>query len=131
MGGLSARILQLRKEAGLTQTELGEKFGVVKSAISHYERGKSIPSDRIKKEMCRFFGVSMDYLLGLSDDRTLSGEEASNLSGMDPAIQEAIQYMEGLSDEAKASALRYLQAIKTLDEMKGSSGEAVIFEKNA
>lgn len=68
----------------------------------------------------------MDYLLGLTDDRT---PPDADTFPADPKIQEAIEYLSGLSDEAKASALRYLQAIKTLDEVKGDSGKTILFEK--
>lgn len=133
MATLSSRIRSLRMERGLTQEEFGKVFGIVKSTVSLYESGKSVPNDQIKTEMCRYFDVSMDYLLGLTDDRLPMPEAASDQPVNDPSIREAVSYLEGLSDEAMASALRCLQAIKTLDEAKGNgSGDgAAILEKNA
>ncbi len=131
MTTLSNRIKTLRTERGLTQEELGKICGVVKSTVSLYEHGKSVPNDQIKTEMCRYFGVSMDYLLGLTDDRAPTPEAAPDPPASDPAILEALSYLEGLSDDAMASALRCLQAIKTLDDVKGASGKTVILEKNA
>lgn len=131
MATLSNRIRALRQERGLTQEEFGKIFGVVKSTVSLYENGHSIPNDQIKTEMCRYFGVSMDYLLGLTDERPPAPEAVTNSPVTDPVILEALSYLEGLSDDALASALRCLQAIKTLDDVKGTSGKTTILEKNA
>lgn len=124
MVGLSDRIFQLRKEAGLTQTELGEKFGLVKSAISHYERGQSIPSDRIKKEMCRFFGVSMDYLLGLSDDRNAGTSLATpevlrllvKLADSKASAREIMETLPELTDDQLSRVAGYIQALRNSDK---------------
>jgi len=50
----------------MTQEEFGQKFGVVKSTVSLYESGKSTPNDEMKRKMCEYFNVSLDYLHGLS-----------------------------------------------------------------
>lgn len=67
MDTIGDRIKQLRDEAGLSQMELSEKIGLSQSAIARYELNKTEPkaSDIIK--LSEFFGVSADYLLGLSD----------------------------------------------------------------
>lgn len=64
---LSNRIKSLRLSENLTQEEFGKKFGIVKSTVSLYENGKSTPNDQIKKQICDYFHVSLDYLLGNSD----------------------------------------------------------------
>ena len=53
-----------RKALGLTQTELGEKLGVQKNAVSKWECGRvdDIPSSKIKA-MAAIFGVSPSYLI--------------------------------------------------------------------
>lgn len=62
---LSDRIKSLRLSADMTQEEFGKKFGIVKSTVSLYESGKSTPNDQIKKQICDYFHVSLDYLLGV------------------------------------------------------------------
>lgn len=53
-----------RKALGLTQTELGEKLGVRKNAVSKWECGRvdDIPGSKIKA-MAALFGVSPSYLI--------------------------------------------------------------------
>lgn len=64
---LGERLLDLRKDSGLTQDELASILNINKHSISSYERDKSEPPDAIKIEIAKFFRVSVDYLVGLSD----------------------------------------------------------------
>lgn len=65
---IGERLLDLRKDAGLTQDELAEILKINKHSISSYERDKSEPPDTIKIAMAKYFNVSLDYLLGLIDE---------------------------------------------------------------
>ena len=65
---IGKRLMELRKDAKLTQDELGAILNINKHSISSYEREKSEPPDAIKVEIARYFKVSVDYLLGLTDN---------------------------------------------------------------
>ncbi len=58
------KIKTLRKQLGMTQTELGEKLGVQKNAVSKWETGRvdDIPGSKIRS-MAALFGVSPSYLI--------------------------------------------------------------------
>ena len=58
------KIRHLRKAAKLTQTELGDKLGVKKNAVSKWECGRvdDIPASKIKA-MANLFGVPVSYLI--------------------------------------------------------------------
>ena len=64
---IGERLNDLRKDMGLSQSELGEKLNINKHSISSYERNKSEPPDDLKILMAKFFNVSLDYLLGITD----------------------------------------------------------------
>lgn len=64
---IGERLLDLRKDAGLTQDELGAILKINKHSISSYERDKSEPPDDLKILIAQYFHVSVDYLLGLTD----------------------------------------------------------------
>ena len=66
------RICQLRNKKGLTQAGLGEIVGKSLHAISKWETGRNQPSQEDLVTMCRFFGVSMEYLLGVNDSTLIS-----------------------------------------------------------
>ena len=63
---IGERLSELRKDAGLTQDQLAEILRINKHSISSYERDKSEPPDVIKIAAAKYFGVSVDYLLGLT-----------------------------------------------------------------
>ncbi len=63
------KIKNLRKSLGLTQTELGQRVGVQKNAVSKWECGRveDIPTSTIK-QLASLFGVPASYLI--DDDST-------------------------------------------------------------
>lgn len=63
----SERVLKLRKQRGLSQKELGDAVGLSHKAISTIEGGSRGTSLEKLIVLSQFFGVSTDYLLGLSD----------------------------------------------------------------
>lgn len=62
------RIFELRKNFGETQEVLGELIGVKKGQISGIERGNATTTAERIALICQHYGVSADYLLGLTDD---------------------------------------------------------------
>lgn len=63
------RLKKLRLENGLTQLQLTEILDISKSNISKYEAGSVEPNLDIITKIAIYFGVSTDYLLGLSNNR--------------------------------------------------------------
>lgn len=91
------RLYLLRKAAGLSQAELGDMLSVSHHTISAYEKEKSDPSDATKVWLARFFGVSVDYLMGLSDERC-PGYAASS---------DVLLLPEGLTEEQRSAVQDY------------------------
>lgn len=63
------RLRDLRKEKNLLQSEFGEMFELSSSAIGAYERNEREPSYYHLLTFADFFNVSLDYLLGRSEER--------------------------------------------------------------
>ena len=61
---LGSKIKNLRQNANITQSDLGNVLGVQKSTISMYENDNSSPDFNILKQIASYFNVSTDYLLG-------------------------------------------------------------------
>ncbi len=57
------KLLQLRKNRGLTQEELAEALFVSRTAVSKWESGRGYPSIESLKELSRFFSVKIDELI--------------------------------------------------------------------
>ena len=59
------RIRALRQDSDKTQTEIAEYLKIDQSYYSKYERGKHPMPIEILTALCKFYGVSADYILGL------------------------------------------------------------------
>lgn len=51
----------------MKQSDLGKAIGVSTRSISHYESGERECDFDTFIKICKFFGVSSDFMLGLSD----------------------------------------------------------------
>src|SRR5690625_2859553 len=67
------RLKRLRNKSGLSQKELTERLNLNRSTYARYETSTTQPDFDTLKRLANFFGVSIDYLLGLDkpvDDMT-------------------------------------------------------------
>lgn len=63
------RIKELRKEKHLTQSQVAEVLGIDQRVYSNYETGKREILSRHLIALAKFYEISLDYLVGLSDIR--------------------------------------------------------------
>ncbi|MBR2590311.1 MAG: helix-turn-helix transcriptional regulator [Clostridia bacterium] len=61
------RIKQLRKAQGLRQADVARETCIDQKTLSNYEIGRTNPDSYAIVQLAEFFGVTTDYLLGLSD----------------------------------------------------------------
>ena len=61
------RLKKLRLNSALTQSELGEKLGLSARVVGFYEKGERSPNLDTLVSIAKYFEVSTDYLLGLTD----------------------------------------------------------------
>lgn len=64
---IGQRIKELRREKNLTQKQLGLLIHKSETGVASWEQGVSEPCVNDIRTLCSIFGVSADYLLGLSD----------------------------------------------------------------
>ena len=62
------RIRDLREDLGLTQTQIAKMLGMSQTGYSKYETGENDIPTAVLIKLSRFYQVSIDYLLGESDD---------------------------------------------------------------
>ena len=78
----AAILSQLRKERGSSQKKTAEDLGISQALLSHYEKGiRECGLDFVIK-CSEYYGVTTDYLLGVSDSRYGIDEEHLFNSGM-------------------------------------------------
>ncbi len=61
------RLKELRTEKNINQVELSAEIGVSKGIISLWENGLREPGMYSLIQLAKFFDVSIDYLVGISD----------------------------------------------------------------
>ncbi len=66
-------IAESRKDKNLTQSELGEKLGISKNAVSKWERGISMPDVSIMKELCNVLDISLNEFFNGESDNSEDG----------------------------------------------------------
>lgn len=99
------RLVQLRKELGLTQEEFAEKIGYTRTAVSAWEIGRNEPSNSDTLKIADFFNVSTDYLLGKSDVKKLD-------SLSDAFSFEFYRETEGLTEDEIIDVIRFYKDMK-------------------
>lgn len=63
------RIRDLREDADLTQTQIAELLGTSQTMYARYERGANEIPVRYIIKLCKYYGVSADYILGITDKK--------------------------------------------------------------
>ena len=61
------RMRELREDRDLTQQKVAEVLGTSQTMYARYERGANELPIRHLLTLCRYYGVSSDYFLGLTD----------------------------------------------------------------
>ena len=86
------RLKDLRTERGLDIAEVAKATGLSSSALSNYENdeGKDI-SHRAILALARFYGVSADYLLGLTETKNHPNADLADLHLNDNTINTKLQ----------------------------------------
>ena len=80
------RLKELREKNNLTLRALGQKVNMSSSRLSQYETGKREPKLETWQKLADFFNVPVDYLLGISKDRS-----TLTIDDLNPEEQEAYE----------------------------------------
>ncbi len=62
------RLKELREERELNQSQLALESGISQAAIAKWESGDRTPNMYSLIILSKYFGVTTDYMLGLTDD---------------------------------------------------------------
>lgn len=106
---------KLRIEKDLTQDEFAQKLSLAKSTISLYETGKREPDYKTIKIIAEFFGVTVDYLLGFSNEKT--GKADLKIQTIDGRTLEGFEIFAELTKEEQKQVLDLLKGLKAKSEL--------------
>ena len=88
------RIRELREDKDLRQIDLSEATGIDQKTISNYETGKTNPDSWAIIRLAEFFGVTCDYLLGVTD-RNLrnAGDVLAEIENIKSSLREIEKFI--------------------------------------
>lgn len=121
MSDFASRFKELREKKKLTQEELGKILNVSRSSIALWESGRRTPGFDTAQKLADFFAVSLDYLLGRTDNpEGLTDEEEQKHIELDEVLshKKILFYGEPLSLEEKEAVVNVLKIIKQKDKEK-------------
>lgn len=76
------RLTELRKERGFAnRNDFANYLGIPSTTLRNYETGAREPGHVFLKQMADIFHVSVDYLLCMTDDRTVHSEKQDITQG--------------------------------------------------
>ena len=74
------RLRELRQRRKLSRCVVSELCGLNRDAVRRYERGEALPSLPALISIADFFGVSLDYLCGRSDNSGTAQKFSTTIS---------------------------------------------------
>lgn len=99
-----SRLTALRKEQGLTQTQLGEKVGVSCRVIAYYEGETVYPPAHLIEPLARALNISTDELLGVKAIKQQRDPQHA-------ALWRRLKKIESLPKRDQKALLHYLDAL--------------------
>ena len=76
---LGEKLKKIRLKEGMTQEDLAKKLNISTSTVSMYETGAREPDLNTLTAIAKFFNVSTDYLLGLSENQYFDFKSSENV----------------------------------------------------
>lgn len=99
------RILELRKERGLSQREAAKIFGVSQGTFNNWENSNTQPSIEQLVSIARYFEVSVDYLIGNADYTGV----INMISSLTPEQKELISLYSSLPENSRNAVMAILR----------------------
>jgi transcriptional regulator with XRE-family HTH domain len=113
------RLVQLRKNLGLTQGEFGKMVNLTDPMISLYESGKRAPNDRVIQLICTTFNVREAWL------REGTGEMMDNEALLSERERRLLELFRRLSPKAQEMIVEYVEKLLADERaLRGESWEA-------
>ena len=91
MASFAERLKECRKAKGLTQKQAAVHFGVAERHWQNYESGGRTPTFEGLLELANYFEVSIDYLVGRTDNPGLIAEESPRMQAIIRLLKEATE----------------------------------------
>jgi len=115
------RITAIRKEMKLSQEKFGELVGMSQRSVAAWESGDRLPSYPVLSDLADRLGVSVDYLLGRSEDKKIKAQPAVQVGELRSMV---ISQIQDLPDPALSRVADFLSGLKAGQEVAEAAAAA-------
>lgn len=115
-GGFGARLAQLRKSAGLTQTALAQEIGISQRMMAYYEGPTAFPPATLLPVLARVLGISVETLLGIETAKRKS-------KAVDTRMQRRLLQIANLPAEERRQIMQLVDAFIERGQLKRRAAE--------
>lgn len=102
---LGARVAQLRKDQGLTQTQLAERLGIAQQTLAHYEVGRLRIAASMLPALAEVLGTTLEELYGQQPAR------AAGKRGPAPKFQKQLERIAQLPRAQQRVVMQMLDGV--------------------
>lgn len=137
---IAQRIEALRTQRGLSRPALSAALGLPRMTVEKFETGRQTPNQEQQEKIARYFGVSLFYLRGESDDTTdmvswLNGDvpDEPAAPAPRPAAKAVVSQSSGGSEDGavfsallKSKSFQSMVRDTVLDVLRSPEGQELI-----
>tara|TARA_B100000678_G_C17889978_1_gene374959 strand:- start:118 stop:489 length:372 start_codon:yes stop_codon:yes gene_type:complete len=105
-------LAELRKQQKISQEELSKKIEVHQNVIGRYERGKAKPSIEVADKLAKYFGITLDELVHMSE------QVPKEVTIVDKSVSERINLIQQLEEEDQQALFRIIDSMLTKSKFK-------------
>ena len=115
------RVIALRKEKGISQSQLADLVGISKTSANLYESASRVPDIQVLARYAIELEVTTDYLLGLSDNKTSENAAIGEEIGLWDDTIEKLRWYKRISDACNdfTSGTTTEESLAFLEEVAG------------
>lgn len=101
-------VKKARERAGLSQKALADKLGITQQSVWYYENGERDIKASVLVQLSDVLGVTISYLLGLTDDPTETAVPTREQA--DPALARLVANYTAMSAEGRSALVATVSA---------------------
>ena len=115
----SERLTQLREDRGLKRQEVADALEISRASLEYYEKGQRKPDIEVAARIAKYYGVSTDYLVGVSAAQVTASENETlktvcDYLGISEASAEQISYLTSIGYSTNMDAILSSEIIEIL-----------------
>ena len=113
------RILKLKKDKGITDTQFQKDIGVYSTALAEWKNGKTTSYLKKLPKIAEYFNVSVDYLLGNTDIKekpTTQADDELNKLLKNEKIRNIVMRLEDAPEDTIEMVAKFIEAVRPKDD---------------